>query len=290
MTRHRLAPRSAAVLLAALVLLQVGQTDYAVGRYIDQGMAGHGPGLNQRAWVDEEIYGKAKAGYWSVAGGNYGALYGPIAREIQFWNNSVTSVVVMDEQLGTSVPPGDDLVAATMNPTTGLVGAVRLRPGEPVRPVPRFLVVPADGLSAVYGRLVTKSAYLPAALVEWKPPLRMRWSIKGTEPDGWLRPDVATVRVFAAPLAQRSGQCVSVDVRAPVAWHGGWEVKSDGFRRRAEIEPRGFARVEVPLRAIAAGKPYQDVTLTGRGKQVKIEDGRTTTVQLAAVDVKPCGA
>jgi hypothetical protein len=280
MTRHRYALRTGVALLLALVLLQAGQTNWVIGRYIDQAVAGPGPGLKQRAWVDEEIWGKGRAGYWSAEAGNT-ALFGAISIEVQFWNNSLTSVVGVDTPVSVQIPPGDELIVTHANSRTGVVTPEKAA-------VPPYLVTPADGRSAVYGTKIAQSTYTPLQLIKWKPPLRLRWGIAGAEPDGYLAPGPATVRVYAAPLAQRAGQCLSVDIRTPFGWKGDWRLSTHGWSRREPIKSAGFARVEVPLREIA-GKPYQEVKLASLGKPVKLDDGRKATIQLAAVDTKPCG-
>lgn len=285
MTRHRLATRATVVLMAGLVFVQVLQTNWVVGRFIDQAMAGPGPGLDQRAWVDERLWGKAKAGYWAVANGN-SADYGPIAREVQFWNGSIASVIGVDEPVGATVPPGDDLISMSHDPQTGRVLPV---PEHPHPHLPPYLVVPTDGLSAVYGTLVEKATYVPLGLVKWKPPLRLRWTITGASADGWLVPGPATVRVFGSPLTPRTGQCLSVDIRSHAGWKGDWLLTAERYRRREAIGPEALARIEVPLRGIASGHDYEDVTLTGLGKRVTLEDGRIATLQLAALETKPCG-
>jgi hypothetical protein len=156
--------------------------------------------------------------------------------------------------------------------------------------VPPYLVIPADGLSAVYGKPVVQATYMPARLVKVIPPLRLRWGFSGAAPDGWLVPGPATIRVFGAALSSRTGQCLSVDIRTPFEWHGKWSLSSDGTSKQGRLGGDGLARVEMPLRRLASGAPFQDVTLRGLGKPVTlVGDGRKATVRIAALDTKPCG-
>jgi hypothetical protein len=285
MTRHRLAMRTGVALLSALVLIQLVQTNYVVGRYIDQAVAGNGPGIKQLSWVDEKIWGKGQAGYWAAEAGNTGPFEG-ISVDVQFWNNSLTRVVGMDAPAGVQIPPGDALVSTRSNPTTGYVKRVS---ADENAQVPPYLVTPADGRSAVYGTKIAQSTYSPLQLIKVKPPLRLRWAIAGAQPDGYLAPGPATVRVYAAALAQRAGQCLSVDLRTPFGWKGDWKLTTRGWSKRERIKSAGFARAEVPLHGIEAGRPYQEVRLTSIGKPVDLGDGRKATIQLAALDVKACG-
>jgi hypothetical protein len=239
-------------------------------------------------------YGKADVGIWAAGEGNTGD-YNPIWMDIQFWNNSVKYEVGMDGPVNVQNPPGDDLIFTHANPTTGRLSLVKPAAGQPSHPLPKLLVVPATGRDGVLGTEIARPSFLPALLLRVAQPPRLRWGFVGASPDGYLSPGPALIRVFRDALPAGRDSCLIVDVRSPFGWKGGYRLTTTGYKHRGAIGSDALARVNVPLKRISgagasasASATYQDVTLAGVGKPVKLDDGREATVRIGALATGPC--
>jgi hypothetical protein len=291
MLPRRASARVRTGLLVALVLLGIAQTNYTLTHFVDEAASASGPGLGAHAWVDKVAYGKQDVGIWAVGEGNTGD-FNPIWMDVQFWNNSVKYEVGMDGPVLVQNPPGDDLIFTHANPTTGRLTLEKPTAAQQFsKGLPKLLVVPATGRDGLLGTEVARPSFVPALLLRVAQPPRLRWGIAGASPDGYLSPGPAMIRVFRDALPAGRDSCLIVDVRSPFEWKGGYRLTTSGYRHRGAIGSDALARVNVPLHRISgagASATYQDVTLAGLGKPVKLADGRDATVRIGALATGPC--
>lgn len=275
-TRRPRAATTAGVLLAALVVLQLAQGSYAIGKFVDLAGARFGPTNAQRAWVDKAMDGKGQTAIVATGIGN-NVHFDPVWRDLQFWNNSIRGQYTPGPT-SVALPPGDyggDFIADIKN------GDVRGKP-----PLPRYVIVPRDfqqyGLA---GRPVARPSYAAADLWLRDDPAHLRFVVNDTEPDGVLTEGATgKVRFYARGLA--GGQCGHIPLVAaqratgtdrPIPYRVG--------DKRGVIPAAGQITVELPLEF--NGKPYIEVPVSARGK-VTTADGRVFAARILSIDVGPC--
>jgi hypothetical protein len=282
----RRAPRNVVIgLTVALVVLQLAQTDYAMRRFVDGAGSRFGPTPSTRAWIDRTIYGKGKATIFGNAVGNT-ATYESIWRDVDFWNTSVSGVVVTSpRQIAVSI--GDRFRDVTVDPASGrILGDDKLT---------RYFAVAAMyqdvGLA---GTVVRSARYVPVDLVKAERPVHARWTISGPSPDGLVMPGgKAHIRFFAAGLAHRDW-CANVPLLAPAAADGKVDTRRFDFRlgsfhRTGAIKAGQSQALTVPLPALRS-KPFVDGTLIARGGAVPAGGSARVSLQLGRLAVNPCAS
>lgn len=277
-TRRPRAAATAGVILAALVVLQLAQSQYAIGKFVDLAGARFGPTNADRAWVDKAMNGRGQTAIVATGIGNSGH-FDPVWRELQFWNNSIRGQYTSGVT-GVQLPPGDyggDFIADINS------GDVRGKP-----PLPRYVIAPRDfqqyGLA---GHAVARPSYAAADLWMRDDPAHLRFAVNDTEPDGALiEGHTGTVRFYARGLDTAGRQCAHVPLVA--AQRASGTDRAIPYRvgnKRGVIPPAGQITVELPLDF--GGKPFLDVPVRARGA-VKTADGRVFAARILSIDVGPC--
>jgi hypothetical protein len=277
-TRRPRAATTATVVLVALVGLQLAQSQYAIGKFVDLAGARFGPSNADRAWVDRAMKGRGQTAIVATGIGNTGH-FDPVWRELQFWNNSIRGQYTPGVT-GVQLPPGDyggDLIADIRT------GDVR---GQP--PLPRYVIVPRDfqqyGLA---GHAVERPSYAAADLWMRDDPAHLRFVVNDTEPDGALiEGQTGTVRFYARGLDAAARQCGHVPLVA--AQQASGTDRAIPYRigdKRGVIPAAGQITVELPLDF--GGKPFVDVPVRARGA-VKTPDGRVFAARILSIDAGPC--
>jgi len=277
---HRRARTLVALLVAGVVIAQIGQTSDALSKYVNGAGLRFAANAQQRSWIDKAIYGKSNAAIFASAQANTPA-YDPIWEEVQFWNNSVRSVVTLGEH-GIQIPTSDSWTHGSVDPDTGRVL------GGPLAP---YLVVPRGWMGVgLNAQTVAQSPYTAVDLVKLRSP-NLVWTSNGVQDDGFMTPgQPVTIRLYRPALgAQRKNVCADVDVFAPLGFRGLHRIAlADGaLRRSVTVRETKPARVAVPLRH--PERPFTDLTLTATGV-TKLSDGRQVTVQISGVGVERCPA
>ncbi|HXB16053.1 MAG TPA: hypothetical protein VNV44_09965 [Solirubrobacteraceae bacterium] len=218
--RYRgIAVRQAVVVLAAAILaVCLVELVYGLRKFTQ---AVGGPHAAQRSWVDASVPAGAQVGALAVSLGETLA-YTPVWRETEFWNTSVTKDVLVPKAGALPLPLGSEVLQLQIHPN-GRLTARRGIEGHTVRAVPRYMLVPQQGTNrlALNGKLIGVSSYLPLELVRLDSPPAIRWSMRGTDPEGFItpgRPVVATA--YPPALTGTSRSCASFSLLAPPGYSG----------------------------------------------------------------------
>jgi hypothetical protein len=272
-SRHRASRTFAGILVAAVVALQFFQTQDAISNYVNGAGSRAGASVTQRSWIDQAIYGKSHAAILAIGPGN--ALpYDPIWAEVQFWNDSVNSVVTVGPRV-IQVPPSDSFYETALDGNKGAVVGGTLSP---------YLVVPRTFLGiGLDAKVVKQAPYLALDLVKLRS-RRLLWSADGAQPDGYMDPGKPVhIRVYRPPGTPPS--CAHADVFAPFGLNSHAALASGGVKRSERVPATKAVRVELPLRW--SGREHLDLSLTATGK-TKLADGRVESVQVSGVGVERC--
>jgi hypothetical protein len=271
-SKHRASRMFAGMLVAAVVALQFFQTQDAISNYVNGAGSRAAASVTQRSWVDQAIYGKSHAAILAVGAGN-SLVFDPIWAEVQFWNDSVNSVVTVGGRV-IQVPPSDTYYEASLDTTKGeLVGAT----------FAPYLVVPRGFVGVGFDSNAVKQApYLALDLVKLRS-RRLLWTADGAQPDGFMDPGKPVhIRVYRH--AGSVPQCAHADVASP--YIASRVTLADGGVKHSEpVAATKAVRVELPLRW--SGRRYLDLTLSAAGK-ARLPDGRVQTVQISGVGVERC--
>ncbi|MFL5895041.1 MAG: hypothetical protein ACJ76Z_07995, partial [Thermoleophilaceae bacterium] len=276
--RHRAAPRLVSLVVAGVVVVQLFQTGDALSKFVNGAGSRAAASLSQRSWIDNALYGKSHAAIFASAQGN-NTSYDPIWAEVQFWNDSLSSVVTLGYRY-IQVPPSDTYAEAGVDPKTGHLT------GSPIAP---YLVVPRGWLGlGLDTKPVAQAPYLAIDLVRLQS-RQVLWTADGAQIDGFMTPKTPVrVRVFRAAATRVAPACAHVDVTAPFGFNGRRRVSiTDGrVRRTIGVLQAKAQRLAIPLPATRAA--YSDLTLTAAGS-TKLADGRDASVQISGIGVERCG-
>jgi hypothetical protein len=271
-SQHRASRPLVGILVAAVVLLQFFQTQDAISNYVNGAGSRAAASASQRSWVDHTIYGKSHAAILAIGPGN-SLAYNPIWAEVEFWNDSVTSVVPVGPGM-IQVPPSDTYYVAALDTEKGMLAGATLAP---------YLVVPRGWIGVGLDATVVKQApYLALDLITLRS-RRLLWIAYGAQPDGFMDPGKPVhIRVYRH--GGRAPECAHADVTAPyvasrISLAGG------GLRRSARVPVTRAVRVELPLRW--SRRRHLDLMLTATGK-AKLPDGRVQSAQVSGVGVERC--
>ena len=275
-TRHRAARATIGVLVGAVVLAQLYQTQTALSNFVNGAGSKAAASDSQRSWVDQALWGKSHAAVLAVGQGNT-LTFDPIWSELQFWNGSVTQVATIGD-LGIRVPLSDPYGQTTYDSATG-----RLTPGAWQAP---YYVVLRSFVGLAFDETVVKQApYLPLDLIKLRS-LQLRWIANGAQPDGYLNPgQPVSLRVYRA-VSGGQPACAAALLTAPAGLTSRVALAGPGGRQSALVKPLQVGRVSVPLRW-RAGQRYLDLTLSATGK-LKLADGRVQSMQIAGIATGPC--
>jgi hypothetical protein len=258
---HRLAGRMGALVIAAVVLTVVVQTQYTVSNYVNSAGAKAGPGLKARAFADEGTPSGASIGEFTEGVGK-SPEFAPIWQEIQFYNQRIDRIYSLGAN-SNAVPSGDELIDNVgFDPETG-----RLRSS---RPLPDYLVIPTPvGTVRVRGQVLPSPSYIPAGLIKVAQPATLAWSTSGLDPTGGVGPQGAMVRFYGTGL-RPGAHCATIDLGPPareaVSFSARVGSRDVGSGRVPAGAPR---RVTVPLPNLAA-RDHIDVTLGGSPRVLAI--------------------
>jgi hypothetical protein len=279
MSRRPHAGTVRAVLLAALLLVQLAQAQYAIAKYVNGAGGRYQATLDQRAWIDRALAGKpGDAALFETGIGTTGD-FDYIWTGTQFWNRRVTGEYGLNGPPGPTVTLGDFAGVITFDQTTGRVKA------QP--PLPAYMVLPRDYVQAEpAGEPILRPLYNGLDLWRVDKPDRLVFGIANAQQDGVLTQDQpATIRFYAG--SQPPGQrCAEIPIKGASAAAG--PTPPIPYRigpRHGTIPPGGQINVEVPLRF--GGKPYLDVPVKVRGK-VQTFGGRTYAARLLIITTGPC--
>ncbi|HEX6713736.1 MAG TPA: hypothetical protein VF066_10135 [Thermoleophilaceae bacterium] len=274
-SRHRSARTAMGFLIAGVVATQLFQTQDAISRHVNGAGSRAAAGDAARSWVDEAIYGKSHAAILAVNQGNTTAI-DPIWAELQFWNDSVSSVVTVGTR-GIQVPPSDTYAEARIDPDTGRLETPSLAP----------YVVLQRGFTGVGfdARVVKQASYLALDLVQ----LRSRnifWTASGMQLDGYMDPGrPVAIKVYRHAVTGAGAWCAHADVFAPSGLKTRATLTGPDSRQTKPVPATTAVRVEIPVRF--GTRPSLDLTLSATGK-VPLADGRIQSVQIAGIGVEKC--
>ena len=279
LTRRPRAAAVAALLVGALVVVQLAQAEYTLRRYVNEGGQRFGPPLSDRAWVDRAIYGKGRAAIFPMeVANNLG--FEPIWREIQFWNTSVSDVALTRPR-GIRTPPGDSVYDVAVDPATGRIEGP---------PLPPYAVVPRGWVDLrLAGETAANSSYLQADLIRLARPPRARLEASGPQGDGFLlEGNRARVRVWRGDLDPGRTWCLRVPLNLPpdVAERNRgaeWEIRLDGARASDSLANGKQQDVDVKL----PDREVVDAVISARGR-TELPDGREVSIQIGQLGVLEC--
>jgi hypothetical protein len=259
----RLTRGTGALLVAAVALAVVVQTQYTLTKYVNTAGAKAGPGLAARAFADEATPSSLPIGEFAEGAGRTPG-FKPLWQEIQFYNQRIDTVFSLGDNV-VDVPPGDTLVNdVSFDPDTG-----RIRSS---RPMPDYMVVPTPvGQARLRGEVVRSPAYIAAALLKIVQPATLAWSTSGLDATGAVTGGAADVRIYGRGL-RAGAHCATVDLGAPatesrpVPWSARLGIRPLGS---GAVRPGDVRRVTVQLPRLAA-RDHLDITLRGRPRILAI--------------------
>lgn len=284
---------AAGALGAAILGVCLLQLVYNEKKFTDQ-VGALGPYADQRSWVDEHVPSGAQVGALALS---MGGLPGYVAiwRDAEFWNASITKDVYFTAPGTLPLPMGSEQMRLSIDPASGALTAMG---GEDLlhsKPVPRYLVVPRQGTNVVgaEGTVVAVSSYAPLELVRLVGTPRLRWTMAGTTPEGFVAPGQAAVAtVFPAALPGGTRSCASFSLitlpgytgRIPFRITSGPHVVRTGGIAAGET-----IAVKEPLYP-SPGTAGPEATISA----LMLPGGREPTgvppeVKLAFFEVAPCG-
>jgi hypothetical protein len=281
-SRGRSARTVAVTLAAGVVVLQLTQAGYAMQKYVEGPGGRFSPPVTERDWIDDAIYGKAKAAMF-VSGQSNSTAFDPVWLEVQFWNTSLASVYAPGQQF-IQVPIGDPTHTYAEDEDTG--GLTVSHPFPPYAVVARSF-----NDRALAGAVVKQAPYMAIDLMRPDRPLQLRYHVLDAAPDGLLGAgDEARLRVFAGGLDPARRWCAGVPFFTPVGANGRreplpYEITGKGFRTRGEVAAEQTKIIQVPLSFGSA--PHLDFKIAPPGR-VKLDDGRFVSGQLGQIFVEPC--
>jgi hypothetical protein len=247
--------RRGALIMAAVALTMVIETQYALSKYVNSAGSKAAAGLRARAFADEETPSGSSIGEFTEGVGKTPG-FAPIWQEVQFYNQRIDRVYSLGAN-SNAVPSGDELVDNVgFDPQTGRVRSSR--------PLPKYLVIPSPvGTARVRGRVLPSPSYIPATLIEVAQPATLAWSTSGLDGNSAVGEQGATVRLYGAGL-RPGAHCATIDVGAPETGPVSWSASVNGRRVGAgRLRPGAQRRVTMPLaRLVERGSA--DVTLRGR--------------------------
>jgi hypothetical protein len=231
MAPGRLAGRTGAILIGAVVLSVLVQTNYTLSKYVNSAGSKSGPGLRARAFADEETPSGARIGEFTEGVGQSPDFI-PVWQEVQFYNQRIDRVYSLGANTN-AVPPGDELVDnVSFDPQTGALRSSK--------PLPDYLVIPTPvGTARVRGELLPSPTYIPVELIHVARPARLAWSSSGLNAAGVVGADGGAVRIYGGGL--------------------GAAVHCTGALRRVTIALAGLA-----------DRDHVDVTLGGRPRVLAV--------------------
>ena len=258
----RLSGGIAMVLVAAVAVTIVGETQYSLSKHVSGVGSKSGPNLKARAFADVNAPAGAAVGEWAVGVGERPDFEG-VWREVQFYNQRVDRVMSLG---GTTVivPPGDDFFnGIAYDENTGRLTSPK--------PLPPYMVVPtqADG-PHLRGEVVTAPTYIPVALMRLSQPPSIAWRASGFALDGSVTDPKkgATIRVYGG-----GARCVNVDMLGPPELQSSFTLVGRDVARFGRIQPAGQATVALALPGLRA-RGHEDIAVSGDSKllNVRLDD------------------
>jgi hypothetical protein len=255
----RLTGRFGALVVAAVVLMVVVETQYTLSNYVNSAGSKAGAGLRARAFADEGTPAGAHIGEF-IEGVGKSPDFAAIWQEVQFYNQRMDRVYSLGQN-SNAVPSGDELVDNVgFDPDTGRVQASK--------PLPDYVVIPTPvGTARVRGQVLASPSYIPAALIKVAQPATMAWSTGGLDATGAVGPKGASVRFYGTGLSP-GAHCATIDLGAPGSAPVRWTtrvVTASGRARRVgsgRVKPGARQRATVPL-ADLVERSHIDVVLGG---------------------------
>jgi hypothetical protein len=243
---ERLAGAVGPGIVAVVALAVLVQTHYTLTKFVNGAGNGSGPGLRDRAWVDQLTPAEASLGVFGEGVGGTPGFF-PIWQELQFYNQRVDTVYTLGSAVA-PVPVGDKYVGGvSFDPRTGRV--------QSSRPLPDYLAIPLQiGTARVRGTLVKAQTYMPVGLIKVAKPATMSWSAQGIANDGTVPRKGATIRVYGTGLTA-GRHCVTFDFLGATDRGSRWRI----------VDGRRSAGAGSLAPAQLAHSTYRIPDLVGRG-------------------------
>jgi hypothetical protein len=257
---RRIAGPPVALLVGAVALLMLVQTDYALSKFVNGPGSRAAADLRERAFVDETVPGGASLGQLAEGAG-LRPEFAPLWQELQFYNERIERIYTFSPQRIASPPSDTQVWNLGYDERTGRVIS-------PV-PLPDYLAIPAPfGDLRLRGEIVAAPRYIAIALFKVDQPATVAWRTTGFRPGGAVPEDgEGVIRIYGRGL-EPGDHCATITIAATPEAGARWRMERSGRRvDRGRLEPAEQRAVPVALpRLIERG--YVDVSVSGAGTQV----------------------
>lgn len=216
-SRARMRRLSALLMACALFAVCATETLYTLDKFTET--AGVAPSWTVQSWVDERVPSGTFVGGW-VPGWGQTPDYVPLWLTTQVWNTSLMDVVYFGAEGYGSYPTplGTIPVPVTLQSPSGILRS-ELTPGEKTPwPIPRYMLISTEpgNQFGLQGRLVAMDPYLALKLLKLSTPIRLDWSIVGTNVFGQLPSGRrASAVIYDGALAGGGPRCATFSLSAP---------------------------------------------------------------------------
>jgi hypothetical protein len=249
-----------AVIVAAVALSVLVQTQYTLSKYVNGAGGRAGATLSERAFVDRLVPRGQSVGAFAEGVGRRPDFY-PIWQEVQFYNQQIDTLYALGEN-DTPVPDGDAVVRGVrFDPRTGRVSSPE--------PLPEYMTVPLQiGAARLRGQLLAAPTYIPVGLVRLAKPAVLDWSAEGFDPLGNVPAgETAGIRFYGTGR-DPGAQCASVGLLAPPEAPTRYRFDVGGGRTIEGTVPAGQTTVvQVDLPRLAE-RDFVDVEVDGDAVRV----------------------
>jgi hypothetical protein len=249
-----------AVIVAAVALSMLVQTQYTLSKYVNGAGSRAGASLSERAFVDRLVPRGQSVGAFAEGVGQRPDFFATW-QEVQFYNQQIDTVVALGANVNPA-PPGDDVVSGvTFDMRTGRVSSPS--------PLPDYMVVPLQiGAARLRGQLLAAPTYIPVGLLRLAKPAVLDWSAEGFDPLGNV-PAGRTARVrFYGTGRDPGAHCASVGLLAPPEAPTRYRFDVAGGRTLEGTVPAGQTTVvQVDLPRLAE-RDFVDVEVDGDAVRV----------------------
>lgn len=160
--------------------------------------------------------------------------------------------------------------------------------------MPRYLLIPQQGTNALglEAKAIGVSSYVPLELVRLNAPARVRWTMLGTNEEGFITPDQAAIAtVYPAALAGSGKRCANFSLLTLAGFSGRvpFVVASDGHVvARSALAADQTLTMKEPLYPVpGSGGPHTSISvqmLPGPS----YPNGTPVQARLAFFEVGPC--
>jgi hypothetical protein len=248
------------VIVAAVGLSMLVQTQYTLSKYVNGAGGRGGVTLSERAFVDRLVPRGQSVGAFAEGAGQR-ADFDPIWQEVQFYNEQIDSVFALGEN-NTPVPDGDAAVKGVrFDVRTGRVSSPE--------PLPEYMTVPLQvGTARLRGQLLAAPAYIPVGLLRLAKPAVLDWSAKGFDPLGNVPAGGNADVRFYGTGRDPGAHCASIGLLAPPEAETRYRFDVEGGRRITGTVPAGQTTVVGVDLPRLAERDFVDVRVDGDAVRV----------------------